>query len=728
MDGSRFDQLARAMGGQRTRRGFLGGLAVLVAGAAGLRAADDAGAVCPPGSVAASGGRCICKSNGRQPGPTGCPCPAGQTSCDGGITCKDLSTDVANCGACGNRCPAPANATASCVGGSCTTACIAGYVSCGGACIPVGGCCIGGVAVAAGTIDPSNACQACQPAVTTTAWSDRPNGTTCDDGNRCTRTDTCQGGVCVGGNPVVCTALDQCHAAGTCDPATGACSNPNAPDGTTCSDGDACTADDRCTAGVCLGTAVTCPSPTVCQVSVVCDATSGSCVAVNKPDGTLCGADNACSHDVCRAGVCVANVPTLKGTACNDANSCTQTDACDGAGACVGGDPVSCPAGDTCHGASVCDQASGQCGARPLLSGSCFIGGVCYSAGSDDPTNGCRVCDPSRSQTAFSAKADGASCDDGNACTRTDTCQAGVCVGGNPVVCAAKDQCHTAGTCDPATGTCSNPDKPNGTSCDDGNATTCSDTCQSGVCRGITCAPATFVAVGTYTYTVPTGITRVRIEASGAQGGSAYPFTSGSGGLGGRAAGTVAVTPGQVLQVNVGGAGENGPLTSAGSAGGFNGGGASGTNASPSPGGGGGASDVRIGTYALSERIVVGGGGGGQGTRNSGSGGAGGGESGTAGAAPGGDGGTAAAGGAGNGGAAAGGFGNGGAGVTSTSKFLFSGAGGGGGWWGGGGGGATDTKGGGGGGGSGFVIGTATDRAFETGVQSGNGSVTITPL
>ena len=38
-------------------------------------------------------------------------------------------------------------------------------------------------------------------------------------------------GACVGASPVVCVASDQCHVAGTCDPATGACSNPAAPDG-----------------------------------------------------------------------------------------------------------------------------------------------------------------------------------------------------------------------------------------------------------------------------------------------------------------------------------------------------------------------------------------------------------------------------------------------------------------------------------------------------------------
>jgi len=38
------------------------------------------------------------------------------------------------------------------------------------------------------------------------ACSGQPNGTPCDDGNACKRTDTCQSGVCVGTNPVSCTA------------------------------------------------------------------------------------------------------------------------------------------------------------------------------------------------------------------------------------------------------------------------------------------------------------------------------------------------------------------------------------------------------------------------------------------------------------------------------------------------------------------------------------------
>src|SRR2546425_10521519 len=76
------------------------------------------------------------------------------------------------------------------------------------------------------------------------------------------------------------------------------------------------------------------------------------------------------------------------------------------------------------------------------------------------------------------------SCNDGNACTQTDTCQSGLCTGSNPVVCTASDQCHVAGTCNTATGPCSNPTSTNGAACNDGNACTNAETCQSGSCGG----------------------------------------------------------------------------------------------------------------------------------------------------------------------------------------------------------------------------------------------------
>jgi len=187
------------------------------------------------------------------------------------------------------------------------------------------------------------------------------NGTPCGDGDGCTQDDTCQAGVCTGGDPVTCTALDQCHDAGACDPATGLCSNPQKPDGTGCDDGTACTRTDTCQAG-----------------------------------------------------------------------------------ACAGADPVVCTAPDQCHEA-ICDPATGLCSNPP--------------------------------------RPDGTTCDDGNACTQTDSCQAGVCTGAT-VVCAPLDQCHDAGVCDPASGLCSNPVKPDGSACDDGNMCTMGDSCVGGVCGG----------------------------------------------------------------------------------------------------------------------------------------------------------------------------------------------------------------------------------------------------
>jgi TolB protein len=83
------------------------------------------------------------------------------------------------------------------------------------------------------------------------AGANVPDDTACNDGDACTRSDTCQSGTCTGASRVVCSASDQCHEAGTCDPASGACSDPAAPDGTACNDIDTCSGPDVCDAGVC---------------------------------------------------------------------------------------------------------------------------------------------------------------------------------------------------------------------------------------------------------------------------------------------------------------------------------------------------------------------------------------------------------------------------------------------------------------------------------------------
>jgi cysteine-rich repeat protein len=97
------------------------------------------------------------------------------------------------------------------------------------------------------------------------------------------------------------------------------------------------------------------------------------------------------------------------------------------------------------------------------------------------------VCDPTKGNGAICGTnnaSDGATCNDTNACTQSDTCQAGSCTGSNPVICTAQDQCHDAGTCNLQIGVCSNPIRPDGTTCNDGNSQTTNDRCQTGNCEG----------------------------------------------------------------------------------------------------------------------------------------------------------------------------------------------------------------------------------------------------
>ncbi len=260
------------------------------------------------------------------------------------------------------------------------------------------------------------------------------------------------------------------------------------------------------------------------------------------------------------------------------------------------------------------------------------------------------------------------------------------------------------------------------------------------------------------TFTVPAGVTSIDIIAYGAQGASGTGAVGGAGAPGGQASGTLAVTPGQVLNIFVGGA-------ASGQTGGFNGGGLGGSLVGPNQaggsgngGGGGGASDVRVGGVTPADRVIVAGGGGGGGAQGceaisiGGNGGAGGGTAGINGAntpigndfAGGGQGGTLGVGGAagfgcasflGTAGLADGTGGHGQACCCFNLPHIPAGGGGGGGYvnGGGGGGGSAGTTGcagnekgaGGGGAGGSSYIGGVNAGALVDGVHSGNGQVFI---
>jgi hypothetical protein len=82
-------------------------------------------------------------------------------------------------------------------------------------------------------------------------------------------------------------------------------------------------------------------------------------------------------------------------------------------------------------------------------------------------------------------------CDDSNACTTTDVCQNGACVGTAPTRCSTRTACFETSVCIPADGGCTATLKPEGAACDDGDACSGTDTCTLGRCLG-SIRPATF--------------------------------------------------------------------------------------------------------------------------------------------------------------------------------------------------------------------------------------------
>jgi len=147
------------------------------------------------------------------------------------------------------------------------------------------------------------------------------DGATCDDGDECTRADTCVGGTCQPGELRTCNDGNDCTA-DSCDPATG-CIHTDLTTGTGCSDNNLCTEGDVCIRGRCIGGAPAgCDDLNPCTVDS-CDPLIG-CQHLPVTNGISCAGTSPCTAlDLCSNGVCVPRGAQL----CNDSNPCT-TDTC----------------------------------------------------------------------------------------------------------------------------------------------------------------------------------------------------------------------------------------------------------------------------------------------------------------------------------------------------------------------------------------------------------------
>ncbi len=283
---------------------------------------------------------------------------------------------------------------------------------------------------------------------------------------RCCAGLTARNGVCVDlCAGVVCSALNACHVAGVCDPATGACSNPAAADGIACDDGNRCTQSDTCQSGVCTGAnPVVCSALNACHVAGVCDPASGACSNPAVPDGTLCSLPNA--NAACMGGACgVESCPSNRGD-CDglSANGCETVvgEACSaGVGACVRAGVTACAAG----GGARCDATAGAPGVE-----------ICDGADND--------CNGVTDDIASASCAPGPCSTGHTACSGTSVvCARDAYVAAGAVCRAAAGACDAAETCTGASDDCPG-DQPqaSGTACVDGAVT--------GTCVAFACTAA----------------------------------------------------------------------------------------------------------------------------------------------------------------------------------------------------------------------------------------------
>lgn len=329
--------------------------------------------------------------------------------------------------------------------------------------------------------DDGNPCtqDRCENSACSYTTPDETIGQACSDHDLCTTASSCQAdGSCGGGAPIDLPE-DPCVLY-SCDPETGVSSlskNQGAP----CDDGDCCTlvdtclpcpeGDDNCAPGTlaCAGSPKQCTDVNDCTTETCeCQDEVPVCVFPPVEDGTPCDAPlvacttgdqcqagqcmpgpedklddgNPCTQDLCEKGDLVHLPLSDPFIQCDDGDNCTMLDHCV-VGACVGGAPLVC-APSLCAQSATC--SNGACQQHWLEQG--------------------------------------ASCNDGNACTVDETCgPEHICTSLVSLQCNDFNPC-TTDWCDAVTGDCKHQPEP-GLACDDGFLCTTADACtDDGQCQG----------------------------------------------------------------------------------------------------------------------------------------------------------------------------------------------------------------------------------------------------
>lgn len=438
--------------------------------------------------------------------------------------------------------------------------------------------CVGGVCVRgqAPECDDDNPCtlDLCDPEINACAHLPR-TGEPCEvPGDLCGRNATCAAvGQCVAEDRVVCDPPPVCHYPAVCNGESGQCDYAPMPDGSLCDDGNKCTARAVCSSGVCLreeARDLSLHHRGQCWAAPLCDRRTGEITSYALPkgapcdDGLFCTTADACDGngncggnltlvladaEQCAYRICDERARVYRQVVVSDYTPCSTgatRDVCSGPDVCLSG---SCQR-QYAPATTVCRAANGTCDVPEYCTGCtdacpfdaskpmdtpcladfacheavCFDGDCVKGARSEPPCppSPCLrpICDESGRGWVFEPLPEGAACstleegetlpqcvnyescdaygrcvagfapvtkicDDDDACTEDDHCS-GVdaqCISGTPRDCRHLDGDCSRGVCDAFTGNCTRFAVNEDGDCNaDGDPCTRNDQCQEGFC------------------------------------------------------------------------------------------------------------------------------------------------------------------------------------------------------------------------------------------------------
>ena len=272
----------------------------------------------------------------------------------------------------------------------------------------------------------------------------------CNDLDACNGVETCAGGFCTAGTPVVCDDANACNGKETCSPTTGACLSGQPP---LCEDGNPCNGTETCdpTLGCVAGTPLDCSDPDPCNGVETCNPLTGGCL----PGIPLCDDLNPCNGTEVCDPVTATCSPGHADRLRRQADPATAPRPAIPARASASPACPKCDNGNPCDGRESCDATTGACGPSapntiPVCTG--------------DPCNP-GLCDPDSKQPDPCVYK--SLCDDGVACNGVATCTIEVIP--PPAGCSGDCQPTLLARCTPPPNTnlCDDADPCNGVeSCD----------------------------------------------------------------------------------------------------------------------------------------------------------------------------------------------------------------------------------------------------------------------